>query len=76
LIDSVEILPGPHSALYGGESIGGVVNFKTRAPKRYETLKPDVTVSSSYGSYNTQNHNLSLQGGLGEWTYDIGYQNI
>lgn len=74
LIDSVEILPGPHSALYGGESIGGVVNFKTRAPKRYETLKPDITVSSSYGSYNTQNHNLSLQGGLGEWTYDIGYQ--
>lgn len=74
LIDSIEVLPGPHSALYPGESIGGVVNFKTRAPKRYETLKPDISVSTSYGSYNTQNHNLSLRGGCGNFTYDMGYQ--
>ena len=74
LIDSIEFLPGPHSALYPGESIGGVVNFKIRAPKRYETLKPDVSVSASYGTYGTQNNSLSLQGGSGNFTYDAGYQ--
>jgi len=74
LIDSIEVLPGPHSALYSGESIGGVVNFKTRAPKRYETLKPDVSVSASYGSYGTWGSSLSLQGGSGNFTYDAGYQ--
>ena len=73
LIDSIEILPGPHSALYPGKSLGGVVNFKIHEPKRYETLKPDVSVSTSYGAYNTQQHNLSLRGGCGNLTYDTGF---
>jgi iron complex outermembrane receptor protein len=74
LIDSIEVLPGPHSALYPGQAVGGVVNFKTGMPKRYETVKPDISVSTSYGSYNTQNHNLSFQGGSGNFIYDMGYQ--
>ena len=74
LIDSIEILPGPHSALYPGESLGGVINFKIHEPKPYETLKPDVSVSTSYGAYDTQQHNLSLRGGSGNLTYDLGYQ--
>jgi len=74
LIESVEILPGPHSALYPAKSIGGVVNFKTYEPRRYDRLKPDISLSASYGSYATQNHNLSLQGSVGDFTYDLGYQ--
>ncbi|HMA66746.1 MAG TPA: TonB-dependent receptor [Desulfosalsimonadaceae bacterium] len=74
LIESVEVLPGPHSALYPAKSIGGVVNFKTSPPTRHETLKPDISVSTSYGSYATQNHNISLQGSAGDFTYDVGYQ--
>ncbi|MEA2059842.1 MAG: TonB-dependent receptor plug domain-containing protein [Thermodesulfobacteriota bacterium] len=27
LVETVEVLPGPHSALFPGKSIGGVVNF-------------------------------------------------
>ncbi|MFP4428308.1 MAG: TonB-dependent receptor [Desulfovermiculus sp.] len=74
LIDSVEVLPGPHSALYPAKSIGGVVNFQTRAPARHPSLRPDVTLSSSYETYDTQNHNISLQGSAGDFTYDLGYQ--
>ena len=74
LIDSIEVLPGPHSALYPGQAIGGVVNFNIRGPKRYEALKPDVTLSTSYGSYNTQQHNLSCSGSVENFTYDAGYQ--
>ncbi len=74
LIDSVEILPGPHSALYPGKSIGGVVNFISKMPERYDTLKPDIKVSLNYSTYNTRNHSASVQGGAGDFTYDLGYQ--
>lgn len=75
MIDSIEVLPGPHSALYPGKSIGGVVNFKTKDPKRHDTRKPDTAVSTSYGTYGTQNHSLSLAGSAGDFVYDLGYQN-
>jgi outer membrane receptor protein involved in Fe transport len=74
LIERIEILPGPHSALYPAKSIGGVVNFITRAPRVNEELKPNVKVSTSYKSYDTQNHSLSLQGSVQSFTYDLGYQ--
>ncbi|MFO7752059.1 MAG: TonB-dependent receptor, partial [Desulfobacteraceae bacterium] len=75
MIDSIEVLPGPHSALYPGKSIGGTVNFRTKDPKRHDTRKPDAAVSTSYGTYGTQNHSLSLAGSAGDFVYDLGYQN-
>lgn len=50
LIEKVEILPGPHSALYPGQGIGGVINLVTRTPERYDTRKPSVTISTGYKS--------------------------
>ncbi len=35
-IDSVDVVYGPFSAEYSGNSIGGVVNIKTRMPKKQE----------------------------------------
>lgn len=75
LIDKVEILPGPHSALFDSKSIGGVLNFITRTPKRRQSLKPDLKLSTSYSSYNTWSSNVSLQGAAQAFTYDLGYQN-
>ena len=74
LIEKIEIMPGPHSALYPGKSIGGVLNLITKTPKKYPNLKPDVNVTTSYRSYNTQNHNINLQGGVHSFIYDVGYQ--
>ncbi|MFW6178985.1 MAG: TonB-dependent receptor [Desulfohalobiaceae bacterium] len=74
LIDSIEVMPGPHFALYPGKSIGGTVNFLSKTPQRYETHKPEFAVSTSYGDYATQNHSMSAQGGAGDFTYDLGYQ--
>lgn len=75
MIDSIEVLPGPHSALYPSKSIGGVVNFSTKDPKRHDTRKPDISLSTSYGTYSTQNHSVSLEGSAGDFAYDLGYQN-
>ncbi|BBO81827.1 hypothetical protein DSCO28_23930 [Desulfosarcina ovata subsp. sediminis] len=74
LIEEVEILPGPHSALYPAQSIGGVINLVTRTPERYDTIKPQVHVSTGYKSYNTQNHSITARGGIGDFVYDAGYQ--
>lgn len=73
-IESIEIIPGPHSALYSGRSLGGVLNIKTKTPKRHDTLKPDVKISTSYRSYNTQNHSINVEGGIRSFDYGLSYQ--
>jgi outer membrane cobalamin receptor len=73
-LESIEIMPGPHSALYGGKSVGGVINLKTKKPERYISLKPDCRVTTSYGSYNTQNHSISVDGGVESFVYGLSYQ--
>ncbi len=74
LIESIEILPGPHSAKYDAKSIGGVLNLVTKKPKARDTLKPDVSLTTSYRSYDTQNHNVTVEGSVKNVTYDIAYQ--
>ena len=74
LIERVDVMPGPHSALYPGQSIGGTINLVTRTPERYGDMKPQVHVSSSYKTYNTQNHSIYARGGIDEFVYDAGYQ--
>jgi len=73
-IESIEIIPGPHSPLYPGKSIGGVINVKTKGLKRHETMKPDLKVTTSYKSYNTQNHSMDINGGIGSFVYGLWYQ--
>jgi iron complex outermembrane receptor protein len=74
LIDSMEILPGPHSALYDSKSIGGVLNLRTVRPKRRDSLKPDGRVTASYGSYDTQTQEVKVQGAIEAVTYDLAYK--
>lgn len=74
LVDRIEVLPGPHSALYPGKGIGGVLNMVSKKPQYHESLKPDITISSSYGSYDTTNDSIFVQGGVKAFSYDLGYQ--
>jgi outer membrane cobalamin receptor len=73
-IESIEILPGPHSALYSGRAIGGVVNVKQKRPKKYETLKPNFRALTSYRSYNTQTHRINVDGGVDALIYGLSYE--
>ena len=74
-IEKIEIMPGPHSALYPGKSIGGVLNIIAKTPEKYPTLKPDFKVTTSYRSYNTQNHSVNVDGGVGSFIYGLGVEN-
>ncbi len=74
LIQEVEILAGPHSALYDSKSIGGVINMISERPHRRASLKPEATLTTSYGSYETWNNIATVQGAVKDFTYDMAYQ--
>jgi outer membrane cobalamin receptor len=54
-VERIEIVRGPGSALYGSGAMGGVINIITKEPPR----KPETSVSSSCGTYNTQIHSFT-----------------
>ena len=74
IVDSIEILSGPHSALYDGKSFGGVLNFKTREPVFYDTAQLEGSISTSLRSYNTQSQRVDLNGGKGAVNLGFSYE--
>ncbi len=48
-IKQIEVVPGPFSALYGGNAMGGVVNIITKEPEKQE-----FNISGSIGTNSTQ----------------------
>ncbi len=67
VIERIEILRGPASALYGSDAIGGVIQVFTR--KGAQGLQPDFFVG--YGSNDTHKANASLSGGAERLRYSL-----
>ncbi len=65
LIERIEVLRGPQSALYGSDAIGGVVNIITRRGAG----KPSFSLSIEGGSYGTIGKTLTGQGVIGPWSF-------
>ena len=57
-VEKVEVLRGPASVLYGTNAMGGVINILTRQ-KREEGFTGNL--QASYGSYQTQQYNVSSE---------------
>lgn len=74
MIEDIEVIPGPHTALYPAKSVGGVINVIPRQPKRLETAKPEINLGLSYSSYETHNHHFDVHGGKDGAIYDAGVQ--
>ena len=54
-VQSVEIIRGPSSALYGGNAMGGVINIITSTPKKFE-----AKIEAGYGSDETVRYSLHV----------------
>lgn len=62
LVQRIEYIRGPRSAVYGSDAIGGVVNIITAREQ------PGTTLSAGMGSHGYQNYEGSTQQRLGENT--------
>ncbi len=68
-IERIEVLKGSHSALYGSEAIGGVINIITREGKE----KPETNLSVKGGDYGTWAGSFFHAAKKGDTPYSIGY---
>lgn len=67
LIDRIEVLSGPQSALYGSDAMGGVINIITKRGRG--PLKTYGQVEG--GSYGTIGGNAGAYGSNGPWNYAL-----
>jgi outer membrane receptor protein involved in Fe transport len=63
-IESIEIVRGPASALYGDNAVGGVINIRTRPVEG----PPRATVRGRVGRYDTGGGSLKAAGSFGAVT--------
>lgn len=69
-VDTLEVLRGPFSALYGNSS-GGVINVTSQTG----TQPPTVEASSYYGSFGTWHYGMKATGAVGDGSHagDVDY---
>lgn len=65
-IESVEVVRGGGSNLYGSSALGGVIQVVTRDPE-----SPAVALEASYGNENTADLSLWTGSKWGKWDYSI-----
>lgn len=75
-IAKTEIMYGPFSAAYSGNSMGGVVNITTKMPEKFEAYADAQASWQDYkqyghsGTYQTQNYS----GGIGDRVKDLSFR--
>ena len=68
-VESVELIKGPMSVLYGGDAIGGVLYVN---PDTYTNEDTEVEIGSYYNSnYKGFTNNLGVKGNLNNLSYLI-----
>jgi vitamin B12 transporter len=65
-VESVEILRGANSVLYGTDALGGVINLTTR---RGTTTIPELTYSGDGGNFGAGENDVSIAGAFHQFDY-------
>lgn len=60
-IARVDVMQGPYSAAYAGNSLGGVIEISTRLPERFEGSLSQTIASQSFSLYGTERNYSTLQ---------------
>jgi len=76
-IERVDVLYGPFSAAYGGNSVGAVVDYVTRMPAAFEAHAKLTLTHQPFKLYHTDDHYDGQQGSIalgdrnGAWSWYI-----
>ncbi len=76
-IERVDVMYGPYSAAYPGNSVGAVVDYVTRMPKAFEgtagvsVFRQDFKLYGTDASYGGQQANASLGSRSGDWSWRL-----
>ena len=74
-IDRVDVMYGPFSAAYPGNSVGAVVDYVTRMPRQFEAhmkvgaFKQTFDQYSTHDSFGGKNASVTLGSREGDWSY-------
>jgi hemoglobin/transferrin/lactoferrin receptor protein len=60
MLESMEVLYGPASTLYGSDALGGVIHFRTKAPKLALDGKKTFTSGNAFARYSSANNEKSI----------------
>lgn len=72
MIERIEVVKGPMSALYGADAVGGVINIITRKPKSGLAGGMDVRYGSNdKGDAETVNINSNIRGGTEKLLFSL-----
>ncbi|MCP2936743.1 hypothetical protein NK983_29060, partial [Salmonella enterica subsp. enterica serovar Typhimurium] len=72
-IERVDVMYGPYSAAYPGNSVGAVVDYVTRMPKAFEgtagvsVFRQNFKLYGTDASYGGQQASASLGNRSGDW---------
>ena len=81
-IERVDVLYGPFSAAYPGNSVGAVVDYVTRMPEsleidaRVSTFSEDFHVYRSRGTYDGQQASASVGNRQGPWSWWLNFDRL
>ena len=74
-IERVDVMYGPFSAAYPGNSVGAVIDYVTRMPTSFEAHMKVSAFNQRFDAYNTDAHfgganaSASLGNKVGDWSY-------
>ena len=60
MLERIEVLYGPASTLYGSDALGGVIHFRTKAPKLTTTGKSFSVSGNSFARYSFVNNEKTV----------------
>jgi iron complex outermembrane receptor protein len=81
-IERVDVLYGPFSAAYPGNSVGAVVDYVTRMPEELEmaanvaSFSEDFHVYRSEGTYTGWQANASVGNAQGRWSWWLNFNRL
>jgi hemoglobin/transferrin/lactoferrin receptor protein len=81
MLESVEVLQGPASTIYGSDALGGVVHFRSKQPK-LSTSKKTLATGSAFARFSSANDektshvDVSIGGQRLAWLQSYNYSDF